>query len=93
MRNAKVDANQPQIVRALRQAGATVQSLAEIGSGCPDILIGFRGQCYVAEVKDWRQPPSKRKLTPLEKKWHQTWQGQIAIVETPDEALKLIGVI
>lgn len=93
MKNGRVDANQSQIVKALRQAGASVQSLADLGQGVPDLLISFRGVNYLAEVKDWRQRPSKRKLTPLEKKWHQAWQGQIAIVETPAEALKLIGAI
>lgn len=93
MKAARIDANQPSIVRSLRQAGATVQSLVEIGSGCPDILIGFRGKCFVAEIKDWKQPPSKQRLTPMEKKWHQEWQGQIAVIKTADEALKLIGAI
>lgn len=87
----RIDANQPSIVKSLRQIGATVQSLASVGSGCPDLLVGYRGQNHLFEVKDWKQPPSKRKLTPDEKKWHQTWNGQVHVVETFDEALKIIS--
>lgn len=87
----RIDANQPSIVRSLREIGATVQSLASVGSGCPDLLVGYRGKNHVFEIKDWKQPPSKRKLTPDEKKWHQSWQGQVHVVETFDEALKIIS--
>jgi hypothetical protein len=86
----KIDANQSSIVRQLRQAGATVQSLADLGKGCPDLLVGYRGRNWLMEVKDWKQPPSKRRLTPAEKLWHQTWQGQVAVVETFNEALAVI---
>ena len=44
-----VDANQPEIVAALRAAGATVQHLHEVGQGCPDILAGFRGRNYLID--------------------------------------------
>lgn len=91
MSTKRVDANQSSIVRDLRRVGATVQSLAEVGSGCPDLLVGYRGQNHLMEIKDWKQPPSKRRLTPHEKKWHQSWQGQVHVVETFDEALKIIS--
>ncbi|HJP47915.1 hypothetical protein [Acinetobacter venetianus] len=42
-RAAKIDANQTEIVKALRKFGASVQSLASTGKGCPDLLVGFRG--------------------------------------------------
>lgn len=47
----KVDGNQAEIVRSLRHIGAVVQSLASVGGGCPDLLVGFRGQWYLIEVK------------------------------------------
>jgi hypothetical protein len=76
---AKVDANQKVIVEALRAAGCFVQSLAGIGAGCPDLLVGtcnYNGQAYdgqawvVMEVKDGSKPPSERKLTGDEIEWH-----------------------
>jgi hypothetical protein len=45
---------------ALRSAGATVQSLAGVGKGVPDLLVGFKGQTLLFEVKDGFKPPSKR---------------------------------
>jgi hypothetical protein len=60
MRKAKVDTNQEVIVQALRAAGATVQSLAAVGHGVPDLLVGFRNQTVLLEVKDGAKRPSQR---------------------------------
>jgi len=87
----RVDANQSLIVKQLRAIGATVQSLADLGKGVPDLLVGWRGKNWLMEIKDWKQPPSKRRLTPDEKKWHQSWNGQVHVVETFDEAMKIIS--
>lgn len=92
MRSARADSNQPEIVAALRKAGATVQHLHTVGKGCPDILIGINGLNLLAEIKDGTKVKSARKLTPLETEWHETWRGQIAIIETVDDALQIIGV-
>lgn len=90
---AKIDANQPQIVKDLRQVGCTVQSLAGVGKGCPDLLVGFRGRNYLMEVKDGRRPPSERRLTPDEQEWHLAWRGlPVSIVESVADALETIGV-
>jgi hypothetical protein len=48
-RASKIDANQPQVVRALQLLGCTVWSLAPVGCGCPDLLVGFR----VGDVVVW----------------------------------------
>jgi hypothetical protein len=93
MRAARVDANQAKIVAALRQAGAAVQPLHMVGKGCPDLLASFRGVNYLLEVKDGSKPPSARKLTEDEQKWHQEWRGQVAIVENVEQALALIGAM
>lgn len=90
---ARVDGNHPEIVRALRAVGATVQSLAAVGKGCPDLLVGFRGQNYALEIKDGSKPPSARKLTPDEKRWHDEWRGRVVVVESTDDALRVIGAI
>jgi len=88
-RAAKVDDNQAEIVRSLRKLGASVEpALARCGSGCPDLLVGFAGRTYVLEVKI----PGKA-LTTDERKWHQEWRGQVAIVTTWQEAAAVIGAI
>jgi hypothetical protein len=88
----RVDDNQAIIVRALRSVGATVQSLADIGKGCPDLLVAFRGQCFVAEVKDGSKPPSRRKLTPDEENWHRLWAAPVYILNNIDDALNMLGL-
>lgn len=92
-RAARVDDNQAEIVKALRAIGCTVQSLAAIGKGCPDILVGFSGQNFTFEIKDGSKVPSARKLTSDEQKWHTDWRGQVAIIESVDDALAFIQQI
>ena len=92
-RAARVDDNQAQIVRVLRAVGATVQSIAGVGDGCPDLLVGFRRQSFLLEVKDAAKVPSAQKLTKLEERWHLLWQGlPVSVVHTPEEALEAIGI-
>ena len=92
-RAAKVDRNQAEIVGKLRDVGASVQPLHSVGKGCPDLLVGFRGQCFALEVKDGKLPPSDRKLTPAQVEWHGAWRGHVAVVLNADEALAAIGVV
>ena len=86
-RAAKVDANHADIVKALRSIGCSVQSLAAIGKGVPDIMVSRRGSTFCLEIKDGSKPPSARKLTPDEAKWISAWRGNVAVVESVDEAL------
>ena len=94
MRAAKVDANHVQVVEALRAAGATVQSLAGVGKGVPDLLVGHQGHTLLMEVKDGDKSPSQRKLTEDQLKWHREWNGgTLAVVDGPEAALRALGVI
>ena len=93
MRRCKIDDNQPDIVKALRAAGCSVEPrLARVGGGAPDILVGHKGVNYTLEVKDGSKPPSARKLTADEVKWHREWRGQVAIVNNITEALAAVGL-
>ena len=89
---ARVDANQTQIVSALRAAGATVQSLSAVGQGCPDLLVGYHGHLYLIEIKDGANVPSKQLLTDDQKKWHDAWTGSpVHVVRSIEQALKILG--
>ncbi len=92
-RAARTDANQTEIVEALRAVGATVAITSMIGDGFPDIVVGYRGENYMIEIKDGSKPPSKQQLTPDEKKFHNIWRGKIDIVISVDEALEIVGAI
>ena len=89
----RVDKNQPQIVKAFRQMGCTVQHLHMVGKGCPDILVGYGGKNYLFEIKKAAKrkttDPSK-KLTPDERIWHTVWRGQVGIITTPDEVFAFV---
>lgn len=91
---ARVDANQGEIVAAARAVGAEVQHLHSVGSGCPDLLVAFRGQWYVVEVKDGSKPPSARKLTDKERDWHDKFSryAPVHIWATVDDVLHTLGV-
>ena len=87
MRYAKrVDANQDQIVSALRAAGAYVWII-----GLPvDLLVGYKGHTFLVEVKDG----SKKRLTPLQDDFFQNWTGStLARIDNAEAALRMIGVL
>lgn len=92
-RAAKVDDNQAEIVSAFRKLGCSVQPLHAVGNGVPDLLIGFRGVNLLVEVKDGKKPPSKRKLTKDQEKWHSAWRGQSMIVCSIDDVLAVVSAM
>jgi Holliday junction resolvase len=89
----RTDGNQERIVEYLRRVGASVFVASGVGDSFPDLVVGYRGVNYLIEVKDPAQPKSKRKLRPGQQAFAESWRGQIAKVETEDEALRLIGAI
>lgn len=80
-------------MEGLRAVGAEVQSLADVGRGCVDLAVAFRGRWYMAEVKDGSLPPSKRALTEAEIEWHKKFgfKAPVHIWNSLEEALKAIG--
>ena len=88
MRFGKVDANHGEIVQALRSVGVSVQSLANIGHGCPDIVAAKGSMTWMIEIKG-----AKGKLTPDQIKFIGAGAGTVHIVRTVDDALQLVGVL
>ena len=43
------------------------------------------GANILAEIKDGNKPPSKRKLTRAQKRWHSIWVGQKEVVKNINE--------
>lgn len=85
--HGRVDNTQYEIVDALRGAGCTVWSLASIGGGMPDLLVGRAGVNYLLEVKS-----AKGRLTRLEMEFEVTHEGQVATVRSAAEALAAVGL-
>lgn len=90
---ARVDANQVEVVKALRQIGATVTPIHAVGKGVSDLLVSFRQKWLVLEVKDGTKPPSKRELTPDEKKWIGEQKAPVFIVLSAFEAVSILRSI
>jgi hypothetical protein len=86
-RAASTDANQKEIVSIFRSIGCSVTITSALGDGFPDLVVSRRGKTILAEIKDGSKPPSKRKLTPDQIDFHESWRGIIVIVETIDDAL------
>ena len=83
----RADENQAEIVTALRQLGATVVILSQVGGGCPDILVGYRGESYLMEIKGPRGRLSKRQIA-----FHESWcGGEISVIRSVGQAIKTIG--
>ena len=93
MRAAKTDKNQSEIIARLRSIGASVHSTASMGKGFPDLVVGYRGRNFLFEIKDGSKPPSARKLTADQVRFHQTWAGKIHIVNSMDEAMNILTAL
>jgi hypothetical protein len=85
-RAARVDANQEQIVSALRAAGAYVWII-----GLPvDLLVGYKNHTFLVEIKT----DSKKRLTKLQADFFENWTGSIlARIDCPESALRMLKVV
>ena len=83
---ARVDENQAAIVQALREAGAYVWII-----GLPvDLLVGYKDRTLLMEVKT----TSKKRLTGLQADFFEKWMGgTLCRVDSPEAALRMIGVV
>lgn len=84
----KTDNNQAAIVSALRQSGASVCSLASVGSGCPDLLVGYCGINYLLEVKNLNGRGLR--FTPAELAFSDGWKGKVYVVCDVPQALAVL---
>ena len=83
---SRVDANQADIVRALRGIGASVLHCHTLKNAF-DILVGYRGRTFLMEIK----ASEKEKLTPGEAEFKANWRGsEYHIVYTADQAIRII---
>jgi Holliday junction resolvase len=89
MTYARIDTNHKEIVAALRQAGATVVSLAAMKHGIPDILVGYNGETILMEIKR----DAKAKFTSDQLDFMGKWKGgAISRVDNVDAAIRALGI-
>ena len=85
-RAARTDANQQEIMEYLALKGCSVRSLASVGKGIPDLLVGYKGVNLLLEVKDGNKTASQQKLTPDQVEFFNNWNGQVMVVTNKNEA-------
>jgi hypothetical protein len=90
-KDAKRDANEPEIVAALEMAGARVRRMSQ--PGVPDLRVYFRERLFDLEVKEQKtkKPPKDRAKLLTKAQLEYAKQFPVAIVLTPNEALEAIG--
>jgi Holliday junction resolvase len=89
MTYARIDTNHKEIVKALRDAGATVVSLAAMKHGCPDLLVGYAGETVLMEIKR----DAKAKFTPDQLEFLGKWKGgAISRVDSVEAAIRALGI-
>lgn len=84
----RVDRNHATIVRELQQRGMSVVSLARMGAGVPDLLVGWRGIDRLVEVKAPKARPRGRSMRATDARqqdFAMTWNGAPVIRATTPE--------
>jgi hypothetical protein len=85
----RVDSNQSELVKQIRKLGATVQHLHAVGKGCPDVLVGYKDNNYLFEIKDG----DKKKLTSDQVIWHRDWKGQVRVITNIEDVIATFNKI
>lgn len=79
----KVDKNQSQVVKELRELGFSVELTHIVGKGFPDFIVGF-GDIFTIPVE---LKSDKGTLTDDEKIFHERYQGYIIVAYNTDDVL------
>ncbi len=91
-KRGKTDGNQADIVSALRQVGAHVTILSNVGGGVPDLLVARHGKLFLVECKS-----ETGKLTADELAYvneiSRVALVAVRIVRSPEAALRAIDAI
>jgi hypothetical protein len=91
----RIDANQPEIVKALRKiSGVSVELDRD------DIIVGYRGQTYWFEIKDPSKtmrkdgtvPDNDKHIKKSQKRMLEQFTGHYAIVWSLDDILDEMGI-
>jgi rhamnose utilization protein RhaD (predicted bifunctional aldolase and dehydrogenase) len=86
----RVDENQKQIIHTFICLGASVLNLSRVGEGCPDILIGYKNNSVLCEIKR----DEKAKYTEPQIKFMQNWRGgPVSRIDSVDAAIRLIKML
>lgn len=80
-----MDGNHAMIAKAFKALGCSVESLAQVGKGVPDLLVARRGITWLVEVKQ-----AKGKETPDQTEWAAKWTGCRSIARSVDDVASIV---
>lgn len=89
----RVDENQKNIVVALAKIGACVIDLSGSGGGVMDLLVCYRRNTWMVEIKNPTKPKADQCLTPAQIKMHRAIADsgcEVHVIRTIDEAIALV---
>lgn len=79
----RADHNQAEIIKALKRIGCDVRQI-----GRPvDLLVGYRQSNFLLEIKN---PDGSYKGTKAQKDFLESWRGQVDIVHTAEQAIRIV---
>lgn len=88
-KHGRRDRNHRAIREGLRQVGADVVDLGDVGDSVPDLMVGFRGRTYLLEIKS-----EGGRLSPGQSAFLERWRGGPAVVVwSLEDALRAIGAM
>jgi Holliday junction resolvase len=86
----KVDLNHADVVKTLRSLGASVFDASKVGKGFPDIVVGYKNNTILVEIKSGEN----KKFTPTQLKFMSEWKGSSIIrINDVDGAIRLIKML
>lgn len=78
-RTHRADANTKGIVEGLRKAGRSVLMIASPHPGVPDLLVGYRGRMWLADIKSvsktGKVSAGAARSRARQAVWAETWRG------------------
>lgn len=87
----RIDANQPEIVRAFESLGVSVLDCSQVGCGFPDLIVGALGVTRLVEVKNPENHYGRRGLNKRQQLFADGWRGDVVhIVRTVDDVIALV---
>ena len=86
----RVDLNHQEVVKTLRSLGASVFDASRMGQGFPDLVVGYKQQTVLVEIKSSEQ----KRFTNAQLKFMAEWKGSAVVrINDIDGAIRLIKVL
>ena len=92
-RKSRKDLNHDAVVEAFRKCGCYVVELHELGHGIPDLLVKIGQTWRVVEIKNMDGWYGRQGLNKAQRAFNEECHGQVDLVSSVDDALKLIGTV